>query len=537
MNLLSLLIASLSFGHVFCMPIGEAPIKSSILAPRAPGCSIGDIRGVETSSGACRYTLRYAEVKERWGYSQLPSITSSSKLPIFVWVHGGSFVSGSASAPGLDGSTLAQGGIIVIVIQYRLGVLGFLPPSLAASSNDPNLGLLDLINGLSAIQNYATSFGGDAGRVTLGGQSAGAGMIRSLLGVPSAKGLFESANLQSDPLSYGLASTMTTAQLRDAYYSAQTLSTCSSLKCLQSLSLGDILKAQDDLLSYAPYTFEAVPLAEVILPTYGTNIIPNDPTPILFNSPNSLPISTSDISLLMTTTKNEGGSAVQQLFPVPVPPSNKTLVSALTALVGEDRAEAIAKVPAYTSSVGGADGMRGTFEKIVTDGVWRCPNRAAARSWAKAGGKVWVAEWLAGSTYPTNTGSYCQGADRVCHEDDIYPTFGTAPISFPEGVGNEVLAAWSTFINNGTPTLPTGGKGNNVRDYLRQWSDYLKEKAKDWLGQLKEKAAKWHSERGVETWARYTGDDSTVFAIGDGEALACPAGWGDQVKYNWQMYP
>ena len=105
----------------------------------------------------------------------------------------------------------------------------------------------------------------------------------------------------------------------------------------------------------------------------------------------------------MTTTKNEGGSAVQQLFPVPVPPSNKTLVSALTALVGEDRAEAIAKVPAYTSSVGGADGMRGTFEKIVTDGVWRCPNRAAARSWAKAGGKVWVAEWLAGSTYPTNT--------------------------------------------------------------------------------------------------------------------------------------
>jgi hypothetical protein len=118
----------------------------------------------------------------------------------------------------------------------------------------------------------------------------------------------------------------------------------------------------------------------------------------------------------MTTTKNEGGSAVQQLFPVPVPPSNKTLVSALTALVGEDRAEAIAKVPAYTSSVGGADGMRGTFEKIVTDGVWRCPNRAAARSWAKAGGKVWVAEWLAGSTYPTNIGSYCQGADRVCHE-------------------------------------------------------------------------------------------------------------------------
>lgn len=60
----------------------------------------------------------------------------------------------------------------------RLGVLGFLPPSYASTSSDPNLGLLDLINGLEAIQSHVELFGGDPDKVTIGGQSSGAGMIR-----------------------------------------------------------------------------------------------------------------------------------------------------------------------------------------------------------------------------------------------------------------------------------------------------------------------------------------------------------------------
>lgn len=62
------------------------------------------------------------------------------------------------------------------------------------------------------------------------------------------------------------------------------------------------------------------------------------------------------------------------------------------------------------------DAMRRTLERIVTDGVWRCPNRAVAGTWAKAGGDVWVGEWTEGETYPTNQGTYCQAKGRVCHE-------------------------------------------------------------------------------------------------------------------------
>ena len=87
-------------------------------------------------------------------------------------------------------------------------------------------------------------------------------------------GLFQAAILQSDPMvryitlarsdtqSYGLSSTITTGQLRDAFYSSDEFGGCTDLECLQAVPILGILNAQRDLLSYAPYTFDSVPLAE-----------------------------------------------------------------------------------------------------------------------------------------------------------------------------------------------------------------------------------------------------------------------------------
>lgn len=68
--------------------------------------------------------------------------------------------------------------VFVHIAESRLGVLGFIPPISAASTADPNLGLLDVINGLKAVQLYVSYFGGDPEKVTVGGQSAGASMVR-----------------------------------------------------------------------------------------------------------------------------------------------------------------------------------------------------------------------------------------------------------------------------------------------------------------------------------------------------------------------
>jgi carboxylesterase type B len=122
-----------------------------------------------------------------------------SNLPILVWIHGGSYYYGSTSDPGLDGSYFAEAtNSIVITIQYRLGVLGYLPPT--AFDSNKNLGVQDVIAALKYVNRVAASFGGDKNRVTVAGQSSGGNMVRNLLAAPSAANYFNRAILQSDPI-------------------------------------------------------------------------------------------------------------------------------------------------------------------------------------------------------------------------------------------------------------------------------------------------------------------------------------------------
>lgn len=122
-----------------------------------------------------------------------------SNLPILVWIPGGSYRSGSVSSPGLDGSNFAQStNSIVIVVQYRLGILGYLPP--ACFNSNMNLGVQDVIMALKYINKVAASFGGDKNAVTIAGQSSGGNMVRNLLAAPSAASYFRQAILESDPI-------------------------------------------------------------------------------------------------------------------------------------------------------------------------------------------------------------------------------------------------------------------------------------------------------------------------------------------------
>ena len=153
-------------------------------------------------------------------------------------------------------------------------------------------------------------------------------------------------------------------------------------------------------------------------PTYGTSTLPSDPTPALFDNPSSL--STSKIPLIITTVRNEGGQAVQQLFSCPLESNNNTYLYTLAALIGTTRAGQIVNSPQYAlpaSTESGSDIFREKFELATTDGTWRCPSRAVAAQWAGAGANVWVGEWEEGETYPSNSAAgYCTVAGRVCHE-------------------------------------------------------------------------------------------------------------------------
>ena len=130
-----------------------------------------------------------------------PSKATTDKLPVFVWIYGGGFNSGSAACAVYDGEEMAKKGIVFVSINYRVGVLGFLVhPELSAESANKvsgNYGLLDQIEALRWINKNISAFGGDPQKVTIAGQSAGSMAVCALVASPLAKGLFRGAIAQS----------------------------------------------------------------------------------------------------------------------------------------------------------------------------------------------------------------------------------------------------------------------------------------------------------------------------------------------------
>ena len=124
-----------------------------------------------------------------------------ARRPVMVWIHGGAFVMGAGSQTLYNGETLARrGDVVVVTINYRLGMFGFLRlqeiygDALPATGNE---GLLDQVAALEWVRNEIASFGGDPNNVTVFGESAGSISVATLLGTPRARGLFQRAILQS----------------------------------------------------------------------------------------------------------------------------------------------------------------------------------------------------------------------------------------------------------------------------------------------------------------------------------------------------
>ncbi|MCY4130967.1 MAG: carboxylesterase family protein [Gammaproteobacteria bacterium] len=127
--------------------------------------------------------------------------SSDAKLPVMVWIHGGAFIMGSGSAAWYHGDRLAQDGVVVVTVNYRLGLMGFFAhPALSAESEfgvSGNQGLYDQVAALQWVQDNIAAFGGDPENVTIFGESAGSISVCYLVATPLAKGLFQKAIGQS----------------------------------------------------------------------------------------------------------------------------------------------------------------------------------------------------------------------------------------------------------------------------------------------------------------------------------------------------
>lgn len=162
------------------------------------------------------------------------------KRPVMIWLHGGSFIGGGSATVAYDGKPLTtRGDIVVVSINYRLGAFGFLYiPGITA-----NAGLLDQIAALEWIQKNIGIFGGDPDNVTIFGQSAGACSGITLIGMPTAKGLFNKVIAQSSPIFLPNPTTKSTNALMEKLgLKARDIET------LRELKTEDIIEAQREII-------------------------------------------------------------------------------------------------------------------------------------------------------------------------------------------------------------------------------------------------------------------------------------------------
>jgi len=142
------------------------------------------------------------ETSEDCLYLNVFSPANAKDAPVMLWVHGGAFFLGAGNLGSYNGSVYAKNGIVIVTINYRLGSLGYFthPAITRAAAPDEDLGsygTMDAVAALKWIQRNIGKFGGDKDNVTVFGQSAGGIMVLNLLSIPSAKGLFAKAVVQS----------------------------------------------------------------------------------------------------------------------------------------------------------------------------------------------------------------------------------------------------------------------------------------------------------------------------------------------------
>jgi para-nitrobenzyl esterase len=379
-----------------------------------------------------------------------PSV-DTGRRPVMVWIHGGAFVGGAGATPWYDGTSFAsRGDVVVVTINYRLGVLGFayFDEIVDGINGTANLGLLDQIAALEWVRDNIASFGGDPDQVTVFGESAGAMSIGTLLGAPSAKGLFKRAILQSGA---GRHISPTEEASRVAREVLDELSLKDpSADDLQALSVDQILSAQTMVLVRNWGRTPGLPLQPVL----DGVILPEHPFDAIEKG------ATEGIPLLVGTTRDEW-----LLFTL-LDPTHETLTEdelvdrSTRVFRGEEQARAALKTYAAERS----DATPGElWAAIQTDRIFRNPSHQLVE---RHPGDAFVYLF----TYCTPV---MGGRLRSCHALEIPFVFnnldapgvpGLAGRATPEmrELALSMHEAWISFVREGRP----------ASTHLPEWPPY-----------------------------------------------------------------
>jgi para-nitrobenzyl esterase len=359
------------------------------------------------------------------------------KLPVYVFIHGGAFNSGSGNIPVYDGAALAQRDIVVVTINYRLGVFGFMAhPELTSESahkSSGNYGLLDQVAALRWVQTNIAAFGGDPAAVVIGGQSAGAVSVNDLIMTPLAKGLFRGAVAESGSGIGIPASPLATAEQLGVTIQKQL--GAASLAQMRTLPAADIFKAASR--ASAPSggaRFAAVKLP--LAPNVDGYVLPADPSDAGQPVASPVPLLTgfnNDEYGLFGAPKNkaefeemvrERYGAFAERFLALYPHGTDAEAVAATAQIGRDRA----------------------FASLV---LW-------SQQRARSTGQV-VHPYFFDHPYPATPSGKAFGAFHTAEVPYVMGVLDAKGRTFTaqdRAVSHAMQDRWTAFIKTGNPALP-----------------------------------------------------------------------------------
>jgi para-nitrobenzyl esterase len=358
--------------------------------------------------------------------------------PVLVWIHGGAFSNGNSAVPWYDGHAFARDGIVLVSINYRLGVDGFaLLPDAPA-----NRGLLDQVAALEWVRDNIAGFGGDPANVTICGESAGAMSVTTLLGMPRARGLFARVIAQSGAAQAG-------ADPQDAHLVTGELSAALGFEAtaasLADLDLDKLIAAQAtvrDAMAAAPdparFGPSVVATSMAFIPVIDGDVLPVHPLAALAAGVGA------DVPLLAGTNTEEF-----RLFFVP---------NGLAGMVTDEL------LPAFTGPLGISPEVRALYRAnrpgasagdvlcaLVTDRFFRLPTIAAAE--ARAGGPALTYLYEFGWRSPVQDLGAAHAVEIPFVFDnlaaaDVQTMLGAEP---PAGLAADMHATWIRFASTGDP--------------------------------------------------------------------------------------
>jgi para-nitrobenzyl esterase len=365
----------------------------------------------------------------------------AARRPVMVYLHGGAFSIGAGNSPVLDGSTLAlQEDVVVVTVNHRLNLFGYLCP---LENTDPrfadagNAGMLDLVVALQWVRDNIGRFGGDAGSVTIFGQSGGGAKVAILMAMPAAQGLFHRAIVQSSSSGFHVQEHEASAQATRQLFEEIALP-AGHFAALQKLPASHLLRAMQNVVAANKGQDDFRPVID------GRTLTSHPFYP-------HAPEISAHIPLLIGATRTEA------TFFLAADPSNFALSAEeawqrIKGFLKIDDAQAEALVSVYQAQHVGASPSE-ILSYIVSDHAYRLTNIRGAEQKAKQGGApvfmyefAWESPALKGVLHSPHTAEL----PFVFGKLDAASAFtGDGPELQP--LSRRLMRAWANFARSGKP--------------------------------------------------------------------------------------